>query len=251
MRPLIAIDIGNTNTGYALYDDFFTDKINKIGHLATKHLCRHSKDVFVDLIKGLEIKPHVVITSVVPALTNPLNDFLLGIAQRVLIVNSVDVDTIVQIGNKNTGTDRICTMAGAYSIYKTDLAVVDFGTATTVSVVDKDARFIAGAILPGIELMLKSLHQNTAQLPDVKIRRCGKSTTVDTVSSILNGVVIGTAGAVERIIKDVEKENGFVLQLILTGGMVGFVKDKITLNYTVNKNLIFEGMRNIFLRNLK
>ncbi|MCX8026242.1 MAG: type III pantothenate kinase [Thermodesulfovibrionales bacterium] len=250
MNPLIAIDIGNTNTAYALYDDLLTNKITKLGHLATKHLSNSSKDVFFALIKALEIKPHVVVSSVVPALTNSLKELLAEIAKMVLIVNPVDVDTIVQIGNQKTGADRICTMAGAYSIYKTDLAVVDFGTATTVSVVDKDARFIAGAILPGVELMLRCLHQNTAQLPDVKITTCKKTTTIDTESSILNGVVIGTAGAVERIIKDVEKENGFVLQLILTGGMVDFVKDKITLNYTVNKTLIFEGMRNILLRNL-
>lgn len=252
MNLLLAIDIGNTNTGYALYKNTSSNETYQRGNIPTKDILDGQEVFFLEFFKrlNLNLKPNIVLSSVVPDATDCIRGLLRDYSEKYLEIAPQSVDTIVHVGNINTGADRICAMAGAYSLYRTDLAVVDFGTATTVSVVDKDAKFISGAILPGVELMLKCLHHNTAQLPDVKIRGYEKVTTIDTELSILSGVITGTAGAIERIIKDIEKENGFVLQLILTGGMVDIMRDKISIRHDVNYMLVFEGMRNIFLRNL-
>ncbi|MFQ3573517.1 MAG: type III pantothenate kinase, partial [Thermodesulfovibrionales bacterium] len=181
MIPLLAIEIGNTTTGYVIYSDAASKDVYKRGHFSTKRIL---DNIDKEIIPHLSDIPHVVLSSVVPEATDKIYPPLKRHSKKLLVIDSQNIDTIVHVGNEKTGADRVSAMAGAYSLYKTDLAVVDFGTATTVSVVDRDARFVAGAILPGLELMLRCLHQNTAQLPEVKIKKIEKVTSIDTESSI-------------------------------------------------------------------
>ncbi|HWR90381.1 MAG TPA: type III pantothenate kinase, partial [Dissulfurispiraceae bacterium] len=127
-------------------------------------------------------------------------------------------------------------------------AVVDFGTATTITVVGRQRDLIGGAILPGVWLMERALHTGTAKLPAVDLRRPVNLPGRDTMSSIRAGIVCGTAGAVERLVSDMERELGFSLTLVLTGGAVDLVAPLIGRPHRVIPALTFEGMRFIHLR---
>ena len=113
--------------------------------------------------------------------------------------------------------------AGAYAIYGGPVAVVDFGTATTITIVGKNADFIGGSIMPGIGLMNDVLEQRTSKLTKVPLEQPGPALGTDTAGCIRSGLLRGTAGAVERVLDDIEKETGYMFRVVITGGYAHLV----------------------------
>ena len=106
---------------------------------------------------------------------------------------------------ENSGTDRIAAAAGACDLFSAPVAVIDFGTATTLNFIGSGNKYKGGAIMPGLGLMRNSLFSDTAQLPDVTVSKPMSPLGKDTVECIRSGIVYGTAGAVERIISEYRK----------------------------------------------
>jgi len=259
MGPLFAIDVGNSTIGIALYEDCSEERIVQRLLLPTTLLgdgdievfLREFYSVFGDFIGSQKKKTHAVASSVVPTLNRPLTEvFRKLMIRRPLFINYKN-NRILRFKvstPKTIGSDRIATTAAAYLLYKRAVAVVDFGTATTLSIVDKDGIFRGGAIMPGLGSMLECLRDTTAQLPLTNIQEVRSPLGRDTISAILAGVILGTAGAVERIIGDIEKAYAFKLQLALTGGHAGHMRPYLKRPCTINPNLIYEGLRQIYLR---
>ncbi len=262
MRPLFAIDIGNSTTGIGLFGDCSKGQMVQRLSLSTNLLRDGNREgflkefykVFGDFLVGHNRKLATVVSSVVPEVNGFITERLHELSlQRPLFINHRN-NRILNLKIKTPekiGSDRIATTAGAYTLYGGPLAVLDFGTATTISIVDKEGSFLGGAIMPGMNLMLDSLRGRTAQLPLVYFQDIPTPLGTDTVSAILSGVVIGTAGAVERIIGDIEKVCTFKLQLILTGGHAEVMRPYLKRSCRINPNLIYEGLRQIYLRQRK
>ena len=66
---------------------------------------------------------------------------------------------------RELGSDRIANAVAAYEEYGGPCIFIDFGTATTFGVVDKDGSFLGGTICPGIKLSSEALVTGTAKLP--------------------------------------------------------------------------------------
>lgn len=181
----------------------------------------------------------------------------------VILVNheiKTGLDLTILDTPQTLGADRIAGAAGAFHIYNTHregshspICVIDFGTATTINVINSEGMFMGGAILPGIDMMAKSLHENTASLPLVELREPikGYSTPLslpakNTITSIVSGVIIGTAGAVNRIIREIERETGFNLSIIITGGNALKVKPYLTKENIIEPDLTLKGLNVIF-----
>jgi type III pantothenate kinase len=147
------------------------------------------------------------------------------------------------------GSDRIANIVAADAIYKCAVAVVDFGTATTISVVGNASTYIGGAILPGIHLMNESLAKGTSRLSKVEIFPSGAALGIDTSSGIRSGLLFGTAGAVERIIGEIERETGLRLKIALTGGYSGLISRYMKRRHKVIPLLTLQGLRIIYKRN--
>jgi type III pantothenate kinase len=151
---------------------------------------------------------------------------------------------------EQVGADRITCAVAAVALLGCPVAVVDLGTATTVSVVGKRNEFLGGAILPGLTLMRDALSRGTAQLPDIALRRPRAIVGGDTVSAILSGIMYGTAGAIERLVAGMEKAHRFRVHLVLTGGHARFLSPLLARPHVTRPMLAFEGLRLIYLRNL-
>ena len=82
------------------------------------------------------------------------------------------------------GADRIAAAAGACGLFGAPVAVIDFGTATTLNFIGNGNKYKGGAIMPGLELMRKSLFSDTAQLPDVTVFKPMSPLGKDTVECI-------------------------------------------------------------------
>ncbi|MCX8031587.1 MAG: type III pantothenate kinase [Thermodesulfovibrionales bacterium] len=253
---LICIDIGNSTIGFAFYGNPKSKKlsyIKKIPSTPVKDISFYRETLKKELLRS-QLKyvnsAKAVISSVVPILTPLIQEALKGLSiKKILIINHRTTGGLkLKIKKKTSlGADRISSAVGAYLHHKQPLVVIDLGTATTITVVSKNGELLGGAILPGIELMKKSLFMGTAKLPDIALTKPKKALGYDTTSSIKSGLIHGTAGAIEHLVSSIQKEIGYELKIILTGGFSNLISSFLKLRHTIKRNIIFEGMRLIFL----
>lgn len=146
------------------------------------------------------------------------------------------------------GVDRLAATVAAYELLKKNIAVVDAGTATTITVVTKEGEILGGAIMPGVGTMNYCLHEKTASLPLVDLEKDAEPLGMDTHSAILSGIVLGTVHAIEGIIGDIERKINLNLEVVITGGYCEILSKYVHKRHLLNKHLVIEGMRLIYLK---
>jgi type III pantothenate kinase len=225
---VLAIDIGNSSIRMGLPGAAFrAEAFPRAGREAQE---------WANLIRkflGATVPAGAAVSSVVPELTGI---FLQGVERvlgvRPLLVSYRDAGALLAFDLKEPeamGMDRAAAAVAAAALLGPPVAVVDVGTATTVNFVTP-ARggsslgvYRGGAILPGVDLMARSLAEGTAQLPRVRPGRAGAAVGRDTKENILSGIIYGTAGAVEKVIEVAERETGEAYTVVVTGGAAGLV----------------------------
>jgi type III pantothenate kinase len=250
---LIAIDIGNSTINIG----FFTRSGLLVQKMYTHPLLSHAKysALLNRFIKenNMEKTPEgIIISSVVPEHTKVLRKALKGSTGKKPFIVSCKMRTGLTFNipdPEKLGSDRIANAAAAYEFYKCPVAVVDFGTATTISIVDKKAAYIGGAIIPGIRLMIESLAQGTSKLPEVQVKPPISALGKDTVRCIQSGLFYGTAGAVEKILGKIEKEAAIKLKVVITGGHGVLISKFLKRKHDFLPDLTLEGLRIIYKRN--
>ena len=211
---LLAIDCGNTNTVFAIWD-------------GSRFLCtlrtstHHGRTAdayftwFSTLIQHYDIDlqiEDVIISSTVPRVVFNLRVFadrFFGV--RPLVVGKPEcLLPIAPRVDKGTGIgpDRLANVAGAFDRHGGDVVVVDFGTATNFDVVAQDGAYVGGVIAPGVNLSLEALHSGAAALPHVDISQPEKVIGTNTVGCIQSGVFWGYTGLIEGITARPTDESG-------------------------------------------
>jgi type III pantothenate kinase len=257
---LLSIDIGNSTIGLGLYPEALRPEgliINKIPIRPAGTAESYKKTLAVFLRSAAGGVPEAgswdaIISSVVPALTKPLSGIISELNGKKPLVVSHKIVTGLSFevkDPKKAGADRIANAVAGLHRCKGPVAVIDFGTATTITVVGNRRNFLGGAIFPGLHLMRRSLYAGTAKLPFVPLEKPLRAVGDDTVSSIAAGILFGTAGAVETITKRMEKELDFKLQLVLTGGHAEMMASCMSGRYELVPALTFEGLRLIYIQN--
>ena len=252
---LLLIDIGNTNITIGFY---YKGEIRNSLRLRTIVQGRDS-DEYSYILTGF-INHHkmrkprgAVICSVVPEVTSFLESAIsntFGI-EPVHVSQNLKTGLKFQLKNVETlGADRIANAVAAHNLYEGNLIVVDFGTATTFCAVTEKGEYIGGAIMPGVELSALALAEKTSKLPLVELKPCKNILGKNTAENIRTGVILGHAGAVERIISEIIIETGKDFTVLATGGLVDLVKPYIKAIDYVNHYLTFEGLILIYELNL-
>jgi type III pantothenate kinase len=161
------------------------------------------------------------------------------------------------------GIDRICSAEGAFSLYESKgnsvnynknvfIVSIDFGTATTINIVKYNKIFTGGLIVPGIETMFKSLQNETAQLPEVKISDYKNFIGSSTKSSIASGVINSSLGVINQTIeylKQKDKKNEIVIYI--TGGNAEFILPHFNFKYIYEKGLVLYGIKAVYENTIK
>ena len=253
---LIAVDIGNSsiNIGY------FADKGLLVQRINT-HPLKDSGE-YLSLFRNFLRQNCVekgslggIISSVVSSHTSVLSEVLKrlsGTEETVLLTVSHEMNSGLTFRvpkHERVGTDRIANAVAAVELYGSPVAVADFGTATTITVVDREREFAGGSILPGLRLMNSALNAGTSQLNEVAIEAPLRALGVDTAECIRSGLFYGTAGAVERILTEIEEETGVSLKVVLTGGYARAVGRLLKRIHEVNSYLTLEGLRILYGKN--
>ena len=141
------------------------------------------------------------------------------------------------------GSDRWAALIGARELLGAKPAlVVVCGTATTIDFLTAASQFKGGVILPGVGLMLRSLHENTATLPDSDGEYVDNPT--QTVDAIASGCQHAQAGAIERLYHmHAPREQG--LACVLSGGAARALSPRLTIPFELHENLVLEGLYRI------
>ncbi len=253
---LIAIDIGNSsiNIGY------FTTSGLSVQQLAT-HPARSSSEYAAavkDFLVGNNLEKKgfsVIISSVVASHTAVVAEAFKRLSPAGRAAITV-VTHRMRSGLKLTmeapdefGTDRLADAVAAFELHKAPVAVLDFGTATVITVVDESANCMGGAILPGIGLMSDSLARGTSKLKEVDLEAPHSALGRDTSGCIRSGIFFGTAGAVERILSEIESETGRSFAVIVTGGYGHPVAKFMRRQHELKPYLVLEGLKILYEKN--
>ena len=150
---------------------------------------------------------------------------------------------------EEVGADRLVNTVAAHDRYKGPLIVVDFGTATTLDVVDGDGNYCGGVIAPGINLSLAALHMAAAKLPSIRIRRTDRVIGKDTVSCMQSGIYWGYIGLVEGLVGRIKGEFGAPMGVIGTGGLAPLFGGATAAIDRVDPDLTLWGLRLIHTYN--
>jgi type III pantothenate kinase len=243
---ILSVNAGNTNIRAAVGTN---GKVIKDAKFATKDLLTEADFVnFAQTNFGDNIWKELdggIISSVVPAKTelisNPFTAKTGKGAKRVNSKNCLPVLNTSGYGG-NLGEDRAACCAGAVKKYGAPFALIDFGTAVSVNIVDKGGIFKGGAILLGVNKFLKAISENTAQLPRLEIRDKINIIGKNTEENILSGAVRALAFAAEGYIETAKQELGENMRVIITGGQAQDVLPYCGFKNIFDPAILFKGL---------
>jgi type III pantothenate kinase len=248
---LLAIDVGNTNVVFALFE---ARTIKARWRIATDPR-RTGDEYAVWLMQLLQIEGYdrsvidkIIVSTVVPrALHNleVLADKYFGVKALVAGVPPVDYGMEIDVDEpRSLGADRAVNAIAAHAKYQGDLIVVDFGTATTFDAIDFNGAYKGGIIAPGLNLSLDALVGNTAKLPRIAIRSPESNSVIgrNTEDQMLIGVFWGYVAMMEGLIARMRSEIGRPARVIATGGLAILFDERTDIFDAVDADLTLEGM---------
>ncbi len=250
---LLTADIGNTSINLGLFD---SDALVEEFRLASdKDLPQEEYEVLLNtLCKPYKIDG-CIIASVVEELNNKFETAIKSVFKIIPIMVSDKINTGIKISLDNpseSGADRIANAYAAFMLYDKPCIVVDFGTATSFDIVNKQGEFIGGIIAPGLNLQMKVLNRFTSKLPKIDVAISNNVIGKNTSDAILSGVIRGSAYMIDGLVEQCEKELGYNATLIATGGYSGLISSYLKRPFDfINPTLTLEGLRYLYNINIK
>ena len=231
----LVIDIGNTNTGLALFKGKNLFATSKIDECILKNVADF---VANNVISASIISSVKEINSEIEKISDYYNALIFSHNLVIPIFNKYKTPGTL-------GMDRLAAVVGAYFLYpKRDILVIDAGTCLTIDYMNAKGEYIGGKISPGIEMRYKALHTFTDKLPLVSKEKHSPIIGEDTISSILSGVQCGILGEVRSIISDYRRENPNAIVLI-TGGDCFYFEKALKNSIFAHPNLVMIGLNEI------
>jgi type III pantothenate kinase len=243
---LLTLDIGNTNIKSALFAEE-----------SIKEFIVHSNSVEVIDYMSTTTFSEVVVCSV-----NPPSEKLLmeNISAKSIKLFRASIQNkfnfkISYETPETLGIDRVCSAAGALQIATREkllsknqyLITIDFGTATTINVVNPEREFIGGLIAPGIFTMLKSLNEKTAQLPLPDLNNYKGLIGNSTNTAIISGVINTTVGMISEPVNYLSSISEQKIPLIFaTGGNAKYILPHLKQNVLFEEALVLKGLKVIY-----
>lgn len=250
---LLTADIGNTNITLGLFDG---DALVEEFRLASdKDLSQEEYEVLLKTLCRAYTIEGCIIASVVDELNKKFKASVDNVFKIDAIMLTSECKTGVKIALENpkeAGADRIANACGAFMIYKRPCIVIDFGTATSFDIINKQGEFIGGVITPGLNLQMKVLNKFTSKLPKIDVAISNKAIGNNTSEAILSGVIRGTACLIDGLVKQCEKELNGKATLVATGGFSGLISNYLERPFDfINPTLTLEGLRFLYQLNQK
>lgn len=250
MKQLL-IDAGNSNIVLSI-----CNSTGWLHHWRLHTVKSKTSDEYEVILRSLFEKNNIdplsigraVMSSVVPSLTHAMEDMVLKLTGRELLILGPEMYGQLPIDVLNPyeiGSDIVASALAAHQNYGGDLIVVDFGTAITVCGINAKGRLTGVSIAPGMKTAVHSLTKSTAQLPDVPLTAPPSVLGLNTVHAIQSGVVLGYTGMIEYLVKEYQKSMSSDTKVIATGGLCYVVENLTNIFYATDEMLTMEGLKTI------
>lgn len=252
---LLVLDVGNTNITLGVFDD---DRLVVESRIATnlKKMEDEYAMIFMDILKLYHLRREditgAIFSSVVPTLDRPIRHAIRKVADVTPLQVGPGTKSGINIRIDNPrqlGADLLVGAVAAVAKYGAPCLVWDLGTATKVSVVDKDGAYRGGIIMPGVRTSLDSLSNAAALLPSVSIDTPPAVIGTNTVDCMASGTVFGTACTIDGLTDRIEAELGYPTHIVATGGLAGDIIPQCRREIPVDSSLLLEGLRLIYQKN--
>lgn len=251
---ILALDVGNTNivVGCLEGEDIYLE-------------CRLSSDrnkteaeyavIFKNLLDIYNIDlsriDGAIISSVVPPITNTLKNAVLTVTGYEPIEVNVGMNHGLKftMDNPEVGNDLTVVAVAAMDKFKAPLIIFDLGTATTISVIDKDGIFRGVSIIPGVKTAMNALFDNAAQLTAVKLEAPPSAIGTNTVESLQSGAVFSNASMMDGMIDRIESELGYKTTVVATGGLAKFLTPHCYHDIYCDDSMLLRGLQILYNKN--
>lgn len=252
---ILAVDIGNTNIVVGCFEE---------GHIFMTFRLATDRDA-TELEYALAIRKALgqegfdhkefeggILSSVVPSVTGILAQAVKILTGKQPLIVGQGLKTGLQIMVENPqqlGNDRVTDAVAAAHFYPTPVIIVDMGTATTISVVDEKKRFIGGAILPGVYTALNSLSGKASQLPHISLDTPKRVIGRNTIDAMRSGILYGTAGSVDAVVRRIRDELGRACTVVCTGGLSRIITPHCREKVILDEDLLMKGLMLMYEKN--
>jgi type III pantothenate kinase len=252
MSLVCVFDVGNTNMAIGVFDDR-----NLVGHWRIRTDTMRTCDEYginiselfcLNNLKLGQINA-VVVSSVVPSVMMELEWMSAKYFNCKPLVVGPGIKTGLAIKYdtpREVGADRVVNAVAGFHKYGGPLIIVDFGTATTFCVINRNGDYLGGAIAPGIKISSEALVSRAAKLPRVELIKPKSLIGKNTISSIQSGIIYGFVGQVEGIITRMKRELGYDPKVVATGGLAGIIAGETDCIDVIDDLLSMEGLRLIY-----
>lgn len=254
---ILTIDMGNSNIVIGGIDDSQTYFVERV----TTNRGKTDLEYAVNIKSILEIHNVPVSSiegSILSSVVPPLNNTILSAVEKICGFRPMLVGSgmktglnIIMDNPKTVGSDMIVDAVAAIRDYPCPIIIIDMGTATTMSVIDRSGNYIGGVILPGLKVSLDSLSGKTAQLPYISLETPGKVIGKNTIDCMRSGIMYGNAAMLDGLIDRMEEEIGEKATIIATGGLARLVTPLCHHSIDFEEDLLLKGLLILYEKNKK
>lgn len=252
---ILAIDLGNTNIDIGGFEG---DELKFVSKISTD--VKKTEDEFaISVLSSLSLHgTHkkdvlgVIVSSVVP----PLNSVIKKAIKLLFGIDAIFVGPGIKSGigircdiPSSVGADIISASVAAHYLYGSPCLIIDVGTATKMTVVNKNGEFIGTSIIPGVLMGLNALSEGTAQLPKISLEAPKTVIAKNTVDCMRSGVVFGNASMIDGMIDRINEEFGEELTVYATGGNASTVIAHCKKKIHFDEHLLLKGLNVLYQKN--
>jgi type III pantothenate kinase len=238
---LLVVAIGNSRLHLATFVGGELETVRHASHAQSADFASIISELWKTLPEGSDVAG----CSVVPGKLESIEHAIKQSTGKPVQWVGADLDIPIPVTTKEpkqTGVDRALVAAAAYEQLQKACVVVDAGTALTINLVNDQGALVGGAIMPGVAMMIDSLHARTAKLPQITFTAPDDAYGTDTESAIRHGITASLRGAVQSLAERWAEQMGTWPEVIATGGDAHALFDGWEVVHAVSPDLLMYGV---------
>ena len=231
---VLAVDIGNTNIVMGCFE---SDRILFVERLSTNQ-------------QSTALEYAIMLKNILEIHSIDMSDFRGGIKRIMVVGPGIKTGLKINLDNPaQLGSDRVADAVAAINLYPVPIIMIDMGTATTISVIDKEKNFIGGMIIPGLRTSLDSLSGKASQLPFISLVPPKKVIGTNTIDCMKSGIIHSNAASIDGVIERIENELGEKCTVVSTGGVAKIIVPYCKRDIVIDDELLLKGLMIIYNKN--